>query len=124
MPRKSNIADAPLHEQLLHGLTYVSRADGSVHTVKSSDGARTCAEICVGLKKTRINFRNEQPAAARKLLSGTSATWKGGGAVVTDANVADLRAALVAACGVVPKVETAAKPRKARKPAERVPVAA
>jgi hypothetical protein len=85
--------------RLLDGFTVVSRKDGTVHTVKATDGGGTVAEVCVGKSKVRLNFRKEQPAAARKVLDGKSKSWPGGGLIVTDANVTQARAMLTAAAG-------------------------
>jgi hypothetical protein len=82
----------PLHRQLLDGLTVKSRADGSVHTVKA-DG-KTIAEVCVGVKATRLNLRANAKAPKSLTLTGKSKSWPGGGLVITDKNVAAARVLL------------------------------
>jgi hypothetical protein len=90
----ANDSTTPLHTQLLDGLTVKSRADGTVHTVKAADG-KTVAEVCVGTKKIRANFRTAPRGAVAKLLDGKSKSWPGGGVVVDEANAERIRAALL-----------------------------
>jgi hypothetical protein len=85
-------APASLHQQLLAGLDVKSRQNGSVHTIKAN--GKVVAEVCVGTKKVRLNFRNELPAKERKLLSGKSKSWPGGGMIVTADNLKEARALL------------------------------
>jgi hypothetical protein len=90
MPAKKNPAPtAPLHVRLLDGLDTKSRPDGTVHTIRA--GSRTVAEVCVGKKNVRANFKTELPAASRKKLSGKSKSWPGGGVLVTDDNLNEVR---------------------------------
>ena len=91
MPAKKNTV-APLHVQLLDGLTYKSRTDGSVHTIKAN--GKVIGEVCVGRNRVRLNLKSALPAASRKMLGGKSRSWAGGGMIVTDANVKDARALL------------------------------
>lgn len=82
-------------KQLTEGLTIHERKDGSVVTVKSADGKATVAEICVGIKKTRVNFRATPKGVIVKQLGGKSKSWPGGGLVVDEKNAKVVRAALV-----------------------------
>jgi hypothetical protein len=96
-------------KDLIAGLTVKTRPDGTVITVKSPDGRATVAEVCVGTKKTRVNFRETPKSALAKSLTGKSKSWPGGGVVVDEKNAAVVRAALLAAT----KPE-AAKPKRSR----------
>jgi len=79
----------PLHVTLMDGMTVKSRDDGSVHTIKGADGKTTVAEVCVGKKDTRLNFKSAIPEDAPEgiELSGHSTSWKGGGVRINDANL-------------------------------------
>ena len=92
------------HVTLLDGLNVKSRADGTVHTIKSAAGA-VVAEVCVGKKQTRLNFKQTPKSLPKSVeLSGQSKSWPGGGIVVTAANASAVRSVLV---GVVGKVAPA-----------------
>jgi hypothetical protein len=82
-------------QTLLDGLQVKSRPDGTVHTVKDGEG-KTVAEVCVGTKKTRVNFRS---APKGLKTDGKSKSWQGGGVVVDEKNAKTVRAALLAAAG-------------------------
>lgn len=100
-----------LHQQLLDGLDNVkSRPNGTVHTLHDAEG-KVVAEICVGKRATRVNFRIVPKAAKGLDLTTKSKTWVGGGIVVTDENVSKVKAALASV------LQTAEKKPAARKPA-------
>ena len=100
----------PYHETLLEGIANVkSREDGSVHTIHAPDGKTTLAEICVGKRATRINFRQVPSINMMKKegkgieLVGKSKTWLGQGTKVTDENVGQIRTLLLAVIAKGPK---------------------
>lgn len=79
----------------------VSRDSGEVHTIHGEAGS-TVAEVCVGKKFTRLNFRHAVPedievslqdgsmlttSSAASKLGGKSKSWQGGGVRLDDANV-------------------------------------
>jgi hypothetical protein len=87
------MAGKSIHSQLLDGLQVKSRADGSVHTVKAE--GKVVAEVCVGTRKTRVNFKASPKSLPKGLaLDGKSKTWAGGGIVVDESNVAKVCAIL------------------------------
>jgi hypothetical protein len=90
----------PIHVRLMDGATVQSRDDGTVHTIKGADG-RTAAEVCVGKSTVRLNFRAAPSSDAPTgiALGGRSQSWRGGGVVVTEANLASARALLAFVCG-------------------------
>src|SRR5579859_6603845 len=94
-------------KQITEGLTVKARDDGSVITVKGANG-KTVAELCVGTKTTRVNFREAPKSALAKQLGGKSKSWPGGGVIVTDKNAAAVRAALLAAAQSKAKAEPSA----------------
>lgn len=90
----------PIHVRLMEGVRVKSREDGTVHTIKGADGT-TAAEVCVGKSTVRLNFRvpPSSNAPGGVALSGRSQSWKGGGVVVTEANLDSARALLAFVCG-------------------------
>lgn len=73
------------------------------YSVKGSSG--TVAEICVGKRNVRVNFKRAPPKAkiAKGIeLSGHSKSWRGGGLVVTEENVQKVGTLLVAGAGAKP----------------------
>jgi len=93
------MAELSIHTRLMDGATVKSRDDGSVHTIKGADG-RTAAEVCVGKSTVRLNFREppSRDAPTGVALGGRSQSWRGGGVVVTEANLAAARALLAFVC--------------------------
>lgn len=87
---------------LLGSLPHVkSRANGYVHTVKSADGRTTVAEVCVGKRLTRLNFRDAvrgELVPDGVALGGRSSSWACG-VNVTDDNAEALAALLAAVVG-------------------------
>jgi hypothetical protein len=98
--------ETPLHIRLLDGLTFKSRSDGSVHTVKT--GTHVVAEVCVGTKKVRLNFRAQPKASKSLTLSGKSKSWPAGGIVVDAKNLNAARAALASVTAATPSKPSAA----------------
>lgn len=95
----------PLHIQILEGLNVKSRKDGSVHTIKDANG-KTVAEVCVGKKRTRLNFRTVPSGKGMPKgidLGGKSKSWQGGGVVLNEANVGLARELLVFVVGTAPE---------------------
>jgi hypothetical protein len=90
----------PIHFRLMDGANFKSRDDGTVHTIKGADG-RTAAEVCVGATIVRLNFREPPSSGAPKgiALGGRSQSWRGGGVVITEANLDAARALLGFVCG-------------------------
>lgn len=82
-------------KQLTEGLTVKERPNGTVVTVKASDGKQTVAEVCVGKSKVRVNFRATPKGAITKQLGGKSKSWPAGGVVVNEKNAKAIRTALV-----------------------------
>jgi hypothetical protein len=91
-----------IQSRLMAGTDVKSREDGSVHTIKGA-GGRTVAEVCVGKSTIRLNFREPlgRDAPTGVVLSGRSQSWRGGGVVVTEANLESARALLAFVCGFV-----------------------
>jgi hypothetical protein len=90
---KKSAQPQPLHIQLLTGLDTKARPNGTVITVKSA--GKVIAEVCVGKKFARLNFRAEvKVLKGGPVLSGKSKSWPGGGCVLSAENVAALRALL------------------------------
>jgi|SRR5581483_3193478 len=108
-------------KQLTEGLTVKARPDGSVISVKDAYGKKTVAEVCVGTKRTRVNFREAPKGALAKQLGGKSKSWGGGGVLVDDENAQLVRSALLQAAGVVapasatPKRKATTRTRRTRK---------
>lgn len=104
-----------LHTDLMNGIENIkSRDDGSVHTIHlAADGKTVVAEVCVGKKRTRLNFKDKVEFAPEGFLSGRSKSWVGGGIVLTTDNLAPARELLLQVVGLEPmaevKVEDAAK---------------
>jgi hypothetical protein len=78
-----------LVKKLLKGLDTQARPDGSVIRVRA--GKQTVAEVCVGKSSVRANFKAKPTIKSDVKLGGSSASWKGGGTVVTEENVAGVR---------------------------------
>jgi hypothetical protein len=81
--------------RLLKGLDTQARPDGSVIRVRA--GKQTVAEVCVGKSSVRANFKTKPTIKSDVKLAGSSASWKGGGTVVTEENVAGVRRLIEAA---------------------------
>lgn len=99
---------------LVKGLETKARQDGSVVAVKV--GKATVAEVVVGAKTVRVNFREKPKGGPKVALAGKSAKWAGGGVVVTEENVGDVRKLLelaVVAAGGAPKSKPRLRPRTA-----------
>jgi hypothetical protein len=84
-----------LVSRLIKGLEVKSRTSGNLHNVKA--GTATVAEVCVGSKTVRVNFKARPKGKTSVKLEGESSKWAGGGVVVTEANVADVRKLIEAA---------------------------
>ncbi|HYZ79310.1 MAG TPA: hypothetical protein VE596_18245 [Gaiellaceae bacterium] len=78
-----------LVQRLIKGLEVKSRTSGNLHNVKA--GAATVAEVVVGSKTVRVNFKSKPTIKTGVKLAGESSKWAGGGVVVTEENVADVR---------------------------------
>lgn len=105
-------AETPVHETLMEGIANVkSRPNGEVHTIHAPDGKTTVAEVCVGKRATRINFRQTPSNALMKKegkgveLAGKSKSWAGGGCKVTSENVTAIRSLLLAVIAKAPKAQ-------------------
>lgn len=100
-----------------------SRTDGSVHTLHGRDGSTTLAELCVGKRTARFNVREPLAAAMVKRhdvaasLGGRSKSWRGGGIVVTDGNVAAVRALLLDVIAASPEAAADEAPATDEAPA-------
>lgn len=84
--------ERPLHVRLLEGLDIRSRADGSVHNIKTPDG-KTVAEVCVGKNVTLLNFFSELsvPIPDGLIFSGRDRRFPGRGLRITPENLLPAR---------------------------------
>jgi len=83
-----------------------------VLTIKSSDGKSTVAEVRVGKSRTRVNFKTKPQGKLARSLAGKSKSWPAGGVVVTEANLATVRAGLLDDAGSTPRAERRAAAAK------------
>jgi len=112
------MANQSPHAQLLDGIKDVkSRKDGSVHTIRSN--GKVVAEVCVGKKATRLNFRSRPKLVPKSVaLTGKSTVWAGGGLIVTETNLAAAKSILSALLkGAAPKPAAKRPARSSARPA-------